>query len=128
MMGQLTFRTVFGGPEMPRDFEIELRDIKGVLRELIFEYELDLCLTVGADMIHVTHPTGLRSPRIQVANKRVTGHIWINDKDTMRPKDHRAFLRQVIHTAVSEIFDRMETKKVPFSKINHLKKIAFLLH
>lgn len=126
-MSKLSFRTVYGGPKMPNDFRLELSDIETKLQPLTFEYDLDLCLTIGADMIHVTHPTGLRSPRVQITKKRVTGHIWIQDKDTMHPKDHRAFLRQVIHTAVSEIFDRMEAKNVSFSKIDHLEKIAFLL-
>jgi len=125
-MSKLTFRTVFGGPEMPTDFRVELDEIKSVFSKLSFEFELDLCLTIGADMIHVTHPTGLRSPRIQATKKRVTGYIWINDKDTLRPKNHRAFLRQVIHAAVSEIFTRMEAKKIIFSKSDELKKIAFL--
>jgi hypothetical protein len=125
-MSKLTFRAVFGGPEMPNDFRLELKEIESVFSKLSFEFDLDLCLTIGADMIHVTYPTGLRSPRIQVKNKRVTGYIWINDKDTMRPKNHRVFLRQVIHAAVSEIFDRMEEKKIIFSKSDELRKIGFL--
>jgi len=125
-MGKLTFRTIFGGPEMPNEFRLELDAIESKLKAVDFEYTLDLCLTVGADMITVTHPTGLRSPRINSAKQRVTGTIFINNKDTFRPKDNAAFFREVIYDAVSQIFDRMEVKKVQFSKSKSLDKIAFL--
>ena len=125
-MPQLTFRTIFGGLEMPSDFRDQHNSIKGKLKTVDFDYTLDLCVTVGADMITVTHPTGLRSFRINQAQMRVTGTIFVNNTDIMRPKDHRAFLRKVVHEAVSEIFDRMQTKKIEFSKSESLDKIAFL--
>jgi len=125
-MAKLTFRTIFGGPEMPMEFRDELYLIESKLKTIDFDYTLDLSLTIGADMITVTHPTGLRSPRISPSKQTVTGTIFINNADTMRPKDHGVFFREVIHDAVSEIFDRMESKKIEFSKPDHLDKIAFL--
>ena len=125
-MGKLSFRTIFGGPEMPIEFSQELFSIKNNLKMVDFEYTLDLSLTIGADMVTVTYPTGLRSPRISISTQRVTGSIFINNADTMRPKDHSVFFREVIHDSVSEIFDRMEKKRIEFSKAAHLDKIAFL--
>ncbi len=77
-------------------------------------------------MVTVTYPTGLRSPRISTSKQKVTGTIYINSKDMARPKDHNVFLRSVISDATYEIIERMEAKKVSFSKDEHIEKIAFL--
>lgn len=125
-MGKLTFRTIFGGPRMPNVYIEELNSIESRLSQIDFEFDLDLSLTIGGDMVMVTHPTGLRMPRIYPDKSLASGAIFLNNDDIAKQKDHSAFLRQTIFNACTEIFDRMDKKKVTFGKAAEMRKLDFL--
>lgn len=125
-MGKLTFRTIFGGPGMPQAYDDTLDEIEASLKERNFHFDLDFGLTIGGDMITVTHPTGLRNPRIHTDRDLIRGTIFLNNDDIDKQSDHAAFLRHTIHGACLDVFDRMEKKKVAFDKDSEIEKLAFL--
>jgi hypothetical protein len=125
-MGKLTFRTIFGGPGMPQGYRTQLDQIERRLKTCEFPYDLDLTLTIAGDMITVTHPTGLRTPRVKADQKRVTGSIFISSTDVKQQAHPEQFLSKVIHEAVIEILDRM-AKTLDFDKDSERQKVQFLL-
>lgn len=126
-INRLTFRTVFGGPSMPNAYRIELDKIKAAVKGVEFQFDLDLRLTIGSDMVRVTHPTGLRSPRVKLATKTVTGTIFINEADTKATKNHAKFFKRVIAEALEDIFKRIKKKAPDFDIEAERAKVAFLL-
>lgn len=125
-MNRLTFRTIAGSPSSPREYDVELDRLEAEVKDTEFQFDLDLCLTIGSDMITVTYPTGLRSPRIYLPQRRVTGTIFINRKDTEETQDPAAFFNSVMRESLEEIFERIEKKCPDFDREKELRKIAFL--
>ncbi len=126
-MGRLSFRTIFGGPSMPNTYRTELERIKAAVAGTELQYDLDLSLTIGSDMVAVTHPTGLRNPRINLQTRTVTGAIFVNETDTKAKTDHSTFLRSVIAEAVSDILKKLDKKDASFDLAAERSKLAFLL-
>lgn len=126
-MGKLTFRTIFGGPNMPNGYRFGLESIKEELSGVDFLFDLDLGLTIGGDMVVVTYPTGLHSPRIQMKDKRVTGTIYINNEDVEKHENSEDFLRELIYECVMNVFSRIGKKDKSLDLENEIKKLDFLL-
>ena len=126
-MGRLTFRTIFGGPSMPNAYRTELDRIKASVARTELQYDLDLSLTIGSDMVPVTHPTGLRSPRINAGKRIVTGAIFVNDADTKARTDHAEFLKSVVSDAVDEILKRIAKKDPDFDPAEERAKLSYLI-
>lgn len=125
--GRLTFRTVWGGPSPQAGFIEELGRIKHCLRTVEFSYGFDLFLTVGGEITPVPTPSGLRTPRVFLTRRTVTGEIRISNDDVSAAADPVAFLRQTIHTAVEDLISRVAARDSAFDADAERGKIAFLI-
>ncbi|UOQ57804.1 hypothetical protein MUN78_02915 [Leucobacter allii] len=124
--GRLTFRTVWGGPSPQAGFIEELARIKQHVRTVDFSYDFDLFLTVGGEITPIPSPSGLRTPRVFLSQRTVTGEIRISDDDVSAASAPIAFLRQTIHTAVAELMSRIAARDSDFDVDAERGKIAFL--
>lgn len=112
---------------MPMEYRHCLNEIEATLRKKDFVFDLDLSLTVGGDIVEVTHPTGLRNPRIVVDKRLAKGAIFVNNQDIANVTDHGRFLRETIHVACLEIIERIAKKAVDFVESEERRKFDFLL-
>lgn len=125
--GRLTFRTLWGGPSPQAGFIDELGRIKQHLRAVDFSYHFDLFLTIGGEITPVPGRSGLRTPRVFLSRRTVTGEIRISNDDVSAAPDPVAFLRQTIHTAVADLIDRIAARDPGFDADAERGKIAFLI-
>lgn len=125
--GRLTFRTVWGGPSPQAGFIEEVARIAQNLRTVEFSYRFDLFLTVGGEITPVPTPSGLRTPRVFLTRRTVTGEIRISNDDVSAAADPVAFLRQTIHTAVDDLISRVAARDSAFDADAERGKIAFLI-
>lgn len=125
--GRITFRTVWGGPSPQAGYIEELAWIKRGLRTVGFSYHFDLFLMVGGDITQVPGPSGLRTPRVFLSRRTVTGEIRISKDDAEGAADPIAFLRQTIHTALADLMTRIATRDPAFDADEELRKVAFLV-
>lgn len=125
--GRLTFRTVWGGPSPQAGFIEELGWIKHYLRTVDFSYHFDLFLMVGGEITPVPRPSGLRTPRVFLSRRTVTGEIRISNDDVSAAADPVAFLRQTIHRAVDDLIGRVSARDAAFGADAERRKIAFLI-
>jgi hypothetical protein len=125
--GKVTFRTVWGGPSPQEGFLEELASIRHQMRAVSFSYDFDLFLTVGGEITPVPGPSGLRTPRVFLSRRTVTGEIRIIDDDVSGSPDPVAFLRQTIHRAVAELMDRIAARDDAVDAEAERRKIAFLI-
>lgn len=124
---RISFRTVFGGPSIPPDFIEELARLRHRLRAVEFQYGFDLFVVVGGDITVVTHPTGLRVPRVFLGRRTATAQIQMNSDDVSDASDPRAFLFQTIHSAMVELIRRVAARDSEFDADDELRKIEFLV-
>lgn len=125
--GRLTFRAVWGGPSPQAGFIEELGRIKHYLRTVEFSYSFDLFLTVGGEITPVPGPSGLRTPRVFLSRRTVTGEIRISNDDVSAAADPVAFLRQTILMSVDDLIGRVSARDAAFDADAERRKIAFLL-
>lgn len=125
--GRLTFRTVWGGPSPQAGFIEELGRIRQCARDVEFAYHFDLFLTVGGDITPVPSPSGLRTPRVFLSRRTVTGEIRISTDDVSEASDPIGFLRQTIYTAIADLMSRIAAKDADFDEDAERAKIAFLI-
>lgn len=125
--GRITFRTVWGGPSPQAGYIEELERIKRGLRTVGFSYHFDLFLMVGGDITPAPGPSGLRTPRVFLSRRTVTGEIRISKDDVRVAADPIAFLRQTIHTALIDLMTRIATRDPAFDADEELRKVAFLI-
>lgn len=125
--GRLTFRTVWGGPSPQAGFIEELARIKQRVRTVGFSYHFDLFLTVGGEITPVPTPSGLRTPRVFLSRRTVTGEIRISNADVSAASDSIAFLRQTIHSAIADLMSRIAARDAGFDADAERGKIAFLI-
>jgi hypothetical protein len=125
--GRLTFRTVWGGPSPQAGFIEELARIKQRVRTVDFSYHFDLFLTVGGEITPVPSPSGLRTPRVFLPRRTVTGEIRISNDDVSAAPDPIAFLRQTIHAALADLMRRIAARDSVFDGDAERGKIAFLI-
>ena len=112
---------------MPNEYRETLSYIKNHVKQINFVFDLDLSLTIGGDLVNVTHPTGLRSPRLFIDKNLAKGAIFLNNKDIEKQTDHSAFLRETVFDACKQIFERMKQKNVNFDKGAEIQKVRFLV-
>lgn len=124
--GRITFRTVWGGPSPQAGYIEELGRIKQRLRDVGFAYRFDLFLLFGGEITPVPGPSGLRTPRVFLSRRTVTGEIRISNDDVV-VADPIAFLRQMIHTALIDLMTRIATRDPAFDADEERRKIAFLV-
>lgn len=79
-----------------------------------FEYELDLFLRIGGDIMPITDPTGLYNPRVSVAKHRVTANILINTDEALAAPNPGELLRTTIYNAMIDLFARIHTRDTDF--------------
>lgn len=125
--GRLTFRTVWGGPSPQAGYIEELGRIKQRVRAVEFAYHFDLFLTVGGEITPVPPPSGLRSPRVFLSRRTVTGEIRISNDEVSAASDPIGLLRQTIYTAIADLMSRIAAKDADFDADAERVKIAFLL-
>lgn len=126
MTGELTFRSVVDGGSQAAAFHAALRELRAQCEDKEFEYELDLALFVGGEMITVTDPTGMINPRVSTARNRVTATIRINSVDAEEAIDPRGLLWSTVHGAVEEIFERIALRDSAFDADRARAEITFL--
>lgn len=124
--GRLTFRTVYGGPDVARDYVEELTRLKQQLRELSFPYDFDMFLHIGGEVSSTDGQTGLHAPRVSVAKRSATAQIRMSADDTLAASDRRDFLRRTIHRAVQQMIQRVAAKDKSVDADVESDKIAFL--
>lgn len=124
--GRLTFRTVWGGSSPQAGFIEEVAWIKQYLLTVGFSYDFDLLLMVGGEITPVPPPSGLRSPRVFLSRRTVTGEIRINHEDVSAAPDPVVFLRQTIHRAIDDLIDRIAARDSAFDADAERQKISFL--
>lgn len=125
--GRLTLRTVWGGPSPQAGYIEELGRIKRCVRAVEFAYHFDLFLTVGGEITPVPPPSGLRSPRVFLSRRTVTGEIRISNAEVGAANDPIAFLRHTIHTALDDLISRIATRDTGFDAEAERGKVVFLL-
>ncbi|MFJ6530939.1 hypothetical protein [Microbacterium sp. NPDC091662] len=125
--GRLTFRTVWGGPSPQAGFIEELGRIKQHVRTVEFSYHFDLFLMVGGEITPVPAPSGLRTPRVFLSRRTVTGEIRISKDDVSAASDPVAFFRQTIHVSVADLIGRIAARDAAFDADAERRKIAFLI-
>ena len=108
--GRLTFRTVYGGPDVPGEWIAAVTRMKRRLGGLHFSYDLDVLLHVGGSISSTDGPTGLRNPRVSVAKRSVTAQIHIDRADVETAEDPDAFVRETVARAVGELIERIAAK------------------
>lgn len=96
------------------------------LRAEAFPFDADLSVTIGGDMMPVSKPTGLHAPRINLADKRATGAVFVSTKDALGHPAPGVFLRKVMHDALSEVFDRLGKVRVALDRAQADAQIACL--
>ncbi|MFF1541988.1 hypothetical protein ACFVWL_18085 [Microbacterium sp. NPDC058269] len=69
----------------------------------------------------------MRTPRVFLSRRTVTGEIRISDDDASAASDPVAFLRQTIHTAVADLIRRIAARDAAFDADAERRKIAFLI-
>ncbi len=114
MTGVLTFRSIMGGPNSPTAYRRELDRIEAVVAVHTFRIGYDLSLTIGSDMVPVTHSTGTRSIRVKMPEKLAKAAIFINETDTKQQTDHAGFLRMQVIAAINAIIDAVLKKDPTF--------------
>lgn len=124
--GRLTFRTVYGGPDVARDYVEEMTRLKHELRELSFPYDFDMFLHIGGEVSSTDDPTGLHAPRVSVAKRSATAQIRMSADDILAASDRRDFLRRTIHGAVQQMIQRVAAKDKSVDADAESDKIAFL--
>lgn len=124
--GRLTFRTVYGGPDVALEYAEELTRLKIELRELSFPYDFDMFLHIGGDVSSTDGPTGLYAPRVSIAKRSATAQIRIGADDILTASDRRGFLRRTIHEAVRQMIERVAAKDKSVDVDVESGKIAFL--
>lgn len=116
----------FGGPSVSNEYREELTRIIKRMADVPLVYLIDVMLYVGGDFLEITDPTGVYSPRVSVAKKKVTCVIQMNTQEVLTSKDPRGFLRATFYTTLVELFDRIAAKDKSFAKEAELQKIEFL--
>lgn len=127
-MSKLTFRTILDGAHRPKEYSDALDAIERRFEAAEFDYQMDLMLFVGGDMMHVSDPTGMHSPKVSVPKRRVTARIAMNDDDVRNAEEPDRFLRDVIHDSVKDLIERISAKDRSFNKNDALEAIEFLRH
>lgn len=125
--GRITFRTVWGGPSPQAGYIEELARIKRGLRTVGFAYRFDLFLMFGGEVTPVPGPSGLGTPRVFLSRRTVTGEIRISNDDVVAATDPIVFLRQTIHTAITDLMTRIATRDAAFDAEGERRKVAFLI-
>ncbi|CAM2991077.1 hypothetical protein RHDE110596_10880 [Prescottella defluvii] len=108
--GRLTFRTVYGGPDIPGEWIAAVTRVKRRLGVLRFAYDLDVLLHVGGSISSTDGPPGLRHPRVSVAKRSMTAQIHIGRADVRTASDPDAFVRETITRAVRQMIERIAAK------------------
>lgn len=116
-----------GGPSPQAGFIEELALIRQYLRTVEFSYHLDLFLMVGGEITPVPRPSGLRTPRVFLSRRTVTGEIRISNDDVSAASAPIAFLRQTLHTSVADLMSRVAARDSAFDEDAERAKIAFLI-
>lgn len=125
-VSRLTFRTVLDGADRPTEYADALDAIEDQFKSKQFDYQMDLMLFVGGDMMHLTDPTGMHSPKVFAQKKRATARIAMNDDDVRNAKEPETFLRDVIYASVKELIERISAKDKDFDKDEALGEIELL--
>lgn len=124
--GRLTFRTVYGGPDVPGEWIAAVTRMKRQLGEIGFAYDLDVLLHVGGSISSTDGPTGLRNPRVSVAKRSVTAQIHIGRVDVETAVDPDAFVRETISRAVGQLIERIAAKDGGVDAAAEEKKLGIL--
>ncbi|MCR1783170.1 hypothetical protein KVF89_11555 [Nocardioides carbamazepini] len=112
---------------MRAGFIEDLARIKQRVRTVRFSYHFDLFLTVGGEITPVPSPSGLRTPRVFLSRRTVTGEIRIGNDDASAASDPVTFLRQTIHMAVADLISRIAARDATVDADADLRKIALLV-
>lgn len=118
---------MWGGPSPQAGYIEELGRIKQCLRDVGFAYRFDLFLMFGGEITPVPGPSGLRTPRVFLSRRTVTGEIRISNDDIVAATDPIVFLRQTIHTAITDLMSRIATRDAAFDAEGERRKVAFLV-
>lgn len=124
--GRLTFRTVYGGPDVPGEWITAVARVKRRLSVLRFAYDLDVLLHVGGSVSSTDGETGLRNPRVSVAKRSVTAQIHIARADVETAVDPDAFVRETIAHAVRRVIERIAAKDRGVDAVTEEAKLGIL--
>ena len=112
---------------MPIEYDKALTKIESALSKVDFQYTLDMSLTIGGDLVEVTHPTGLRSPKVFTEHRVAKGQIFLNTEDVLSHTKPNEFLRDTIYNSMVFLFSKISKKDKQFDLEKDLTALAFLL-
>ena len=115
--GRLSFRTVFGGTTLQEAYYGEPKRITRNLADAEFAYGIDLFLHIGGEVTPGDGATGLRNPRVSIAQLIVTAD------DAEAAPDASRYLRELVHKSAAELIARIAAKDRTADEAAELAKL-----